>query len=85
MNAKARAAIRLQRSEELRGLMAKNPDIEVWEFSPSHLRIVGKIRVDYWPGTGRAWVTYSAEPSFESLEPYDVIALAMERLYATHP
>jgi hypothetical protein len=31
-------------------------DVEVVEFSRSHLRLIGRNRtVDYWPSTGRAW------------------------------
>ena len=33
--------------------------LEVWEFQRTHLRIVGKQLVDFWPSTGKAWVVGS--------------------------
>ena len=73
------------RTAELRRLKTETPGLEVFEFSPSHLRLIGKILVDYWPSTGRAWITDSAEPTFEQIEPCDVVTLAMEGTWApTH-
>jgi hypothetical protein len=37
--------------------------VEVWEFSPIHLRIVGKNLVDFWPTTGKAWMLGSYSPA----------------------
>jgi hypothetical protein len=79
MNAKARLRLRLQRTEELRGIKAKILELEVWEFSPIHLRLRGSRFVDYWPGTGRAWITNSHEGSMHNISPLAVVALALER------
>lgn len=48
--------------EELQTLRA-SLGLEVPEFSKIHLRIVGKQSVDYWPSTGRAWITGSRQGS----------------------
>jgi hypothetical protein len=81
MNAKARARLRQQRTEELRAIKAKFPELEVWEFSPIHLRLKGSRSVDYWPGTGRAWITNSFEGSMHNISPLEVVALAFERSF----
>ena len=47
---------------ELRKLKSRY-ELEVWEFSRIHLRVVGKMQVDYWPSTGKAWETGSFEPA----------------------
>lgn len=33
----------------------KSLGLEVYEHCHTHLRIVGKKVIDYWPSTGRAW------------------------------
>lgn len=37
--------------------------LEVYEHSRLHLRIVGKLVIDFWPSTGRAWEVGSATRS----------------------
>lgn len=51
-------------------------DLEVWEFSISHLRIVGRQSVDYWPTTGRAWIMGS-EGCAVKATPAEACGLAM--------
>lgn len=36
-------------------------DLEVWQFSDIHFRVVGQNSVDYWPSRGTAWLLGSTE------------------------
>lgn len=45
---------------ELRKLKALL-NLEVWQFSDIHFRVIGKNRVDYWPTKGTIWLVGSEE------------------------
>jgi hypothetical protein len=62
--------------KELRELAVLN-GFEVRSFSPIHSRVFGSTVVDYWPTSGRAWVTGSNERARE-MAPHEVIELACE-------
>jgi hypothetical protein len=53
----------------------KDYPVQVFEFSPIHFRIIGKISIDYWPSTGRAWITGSNDYAVK-LEPESVFGFA---------
>jgi hypothetical protein len=63
-----------ERFSELRDL-ASSAGFRLQEFSAIHCRIFGTVTVDYWPTTGRAWVTDSRERA-SKMTPYEVIELA---------
>lgn len=50
--------------------------LEVVQFNGSHLRIIGKQAVDYWPGTGRAWPLGSSEKG-RVVTPAEVCGMAL--------
>jgi hypothetical protein len=54
----------------------KDYPVQVFEFSPIHFRIIGKISIDYWPSTGRAWITGSNDYAVK-LEPESVFGFAI--------
>lgn len=47
----------------------------VQAFSHIHFRVHGPTRVDYWPGTSRAWIVDSAHKG-RVVEPSEVVQLA---------
>lgn len=51
--------------------------IEVRQFNPIHYRIFGETVVDYWPTTGRCWITGSADAAVKKT-PEEVAALALQ-------
>jgi hypothetical protein len=63
-----------ERLSELRDL-ARSAGFRLEEFSAIHCRVFGSSVVDYWPTTGRAWVTGSKEPA-EKVTPQEVIEWA---------
>lgn len=70
-----RQILRGIRTKELR-VLKEELCLEVWQFSVSHLRIVGKRTVDYWPATGRAWVVNSMDES-KIMSPREACNLAL--------
>jgi hypothetical protein len=75
----ARKQARKVNLEALRQIKAQRPDIEVIEFSCSHLRITAARSVDYWPSTGRAWLTDHFDHQSEILTPAEAVELACQR------
>lgn len=63
-----------ERLSELRRLGTER-GIEVREFTAIHCRIFGTTTVDYWPTTGRTWITGSNEPAQE-MTPQEAMDLA---------
>lgn len=56
MKVRARAVKCKMNTDRLR-VIYRQAGVQVLEFNPFHLRIVGHSRsIDYWPSTGRAWV-----------------------------
>lgn len=70
----SKASKTIERLNELRTL-AKPLGIGVWAFSPIHCRVFGKLTVDYWPSTTRAWIRGSSGKA-KKLAPGEVLALA---------
>lgn len=50
--------------------------VKVTQFSEIHFRIEGLFSVDYWPSTGRVWITGSKEAFEQILEPWEAMKLA---------
>jgi hypothetical protein len=62
--------------EILVNLSARNK-LRVHQYSRTHFRIFdGAQVVDYWPTTGKAWITETADPAFKA-SPADVIVCAL--------
>jgi hypothetical protein len=74
----ARREQRERHTEELRRLKAARPELTVLEFDATHLRLIGKISVDYWPSTGRAWKTDNYDHRSEVMTPAQAVELACE-------
>jgi hypothetical protein len=49
--------------------------VEVRVFTPIHCRIFGETIVDYWPTTGRTWITGTSDSARE-MTPREAIDLA---------
>ena len=52
-----------QNLELLRTLI---PGVEIVGLDEFHFRIMGKVTVDYWPSTDRAWITGTRSKSFRA-------------------
>ena len=65
-----------RRIAELREL-AKSAGFRLVEFSAIHFRIFGAVAVDYWPTTGRMWITGSATKA-AIVEPHEAIHAAQQ-------
>jgi hypothetical protein len=62
--------------EELRGLKARIPMLQVLEFQSYHLRLIGTRAVDFWPSTGRAWIVDDYDTPSAVMTAAQVVALA---------
>jgi hypothetical protein len=71
--------LKAQNIEELKALKTKYPEIEILEFSPLHLRLIGIRRVDFWPSTGRGWLVGQWRGS-KIMTPAQAVALAFDHL-----
>lgn len=69
--------LKAQNIEELRALKTRYPELEVLEFNPLHLRLVGTRRVDFWPSTGRGWLVGPWRGS-KVMTPAQAVALAFD-------
>jgi hypothetical protein len=56
--------------------LVKGKDVEVWQYSSVHLRLIGNSSVDYWPSTRRIWVTGSQKSGFKGT-PQEALEIAL--------
>jgi len=66
-----------QRLKELEALIkADGMRVNLQQYSSAHFRLFGPTVVDYWPGSGRCWVTGSSEKSTK-MTPAEVLIAAL--------
>lgn len=76
MKSKKRREIGEYRLAELRRL-ASDAGFELQEYSRVHCRLFGAAVVDYWPTTGKAWLTGSSAKATR-MTPTEVVSVARE-------
>lgn len=72
MSKQKRLEKKTQRLEELQVLVKRSGQINLQQYSHAHYRLFGPTVVDYWPGSGKCWVTGSNEKA-TVMEPQQVV------------
>ena len=65
-----------RRLKELEELIKASGLNNLQQYSSAHYRLFGPTVVDYWPKSGKCWITGSNEKS-KVMEPLEVMALVL--------
>ncbi len=76
MKKQKRLEKKAQRLKELEAAVEASGRINLQQYSSAHLRLFGPTVVDYWPGSGKCWVTGSNEKSIV-MEPHEVVNVCL--------
>jgi hypothetical protein len=78
MKSKRRRELGKKRLAELHELCSQ-AGYRVQVFTPIHVRIMGVNQVDYWPTTGRGWLTHTSHAA-QVMTPSEAVEMAGARL-----